>query len=620
MKVRLQDLHAETLLKVLDGLGWGYAWFDPDLYLLARNDAFLRVNELPADRVTLKMPLQELIRFHAERGDYGKGDVTVLIDRQLSACRTGEPSLSERTTPDGCVVRVTLLPLADCGVLQLCEDVTNAHRTERLLHQSEERYDFAMRAINEGVYDWDITTDAIFYSERVHHAVGLEPGSLKTTYDWSARVHPDDLTVYQGAIIAHLKGETERLECDYRFRAQNGSWRWARQHGLALRDELGHAYRMIGSTGDITELKQAELELDRTREALEEQNRQLQAEIEAHRRSQATIEYLVDEIRSDHSFGEIIGRSPAFKHLTAQMELVAETDATVLILGETGTGKELVARTVHELSRRRDKPLIKVNCAALPHDLVESELFGHEKGAFTGATQLRRGRFELADSGSLFLDEVGELPLEAQAKLLRVLQEQEFERVGGSRSLRTDVRLMAATNQDLRRLVDRGQFRSDLYYRLNVFPLFIPPLRERREDIPLLIQHFLKRISRKIGKSLDGEAADFLDHAQRYDWPGNIRELENAVERAAILSQNGSLQLCEPLIMPMKATPTTAETRMLVAGQRLEEVERTHIQQVLSQTAGVIEGPHGAARVLGLKPSTLRARLRKLGIKRPSRS
>ena len=355
------------------------------------------------------------------------------------------------------------------------------------------------------------------------------------------------------------------------------------------------------------------LDLRRARRVLEEQNARLREEIEAHRRSKATIECLVDEIRSGHSSGEIVGESPALKRLLDQLDLVAPTDSTVLILGETGTGKELIARAIHSRSLRRERPLVKINCAALPRELVESELFGHEKGAFTGATQQRQGRFELADGGTLFLDEVSELPLEAQAKLLRVLQEQEFERVGGMRSVRTDVRLIAATNRELLQQVGAGAFRSDLYYRLNVFPLTLPPLRERRADIPHLLRHFLARAARKLGKRLDDASPACLEQAMAYGWPGNIRELENFVERAAILAMGTMLELPAPFTEPAGATlkpgvvPRSQET--------LEDIERSHILRVLEQTQWVIEGERGAARVLGLNPSTLRGRLRKLGVR-----
>ena len=359
------------------------------------------------------------------------------------------------------------------------------------------------------------------------------------------------------------------------------------------------------------------LALRQARRALEEQNARLREEIEAHHRSQATVACLVDEIQSSHNFGEIVGESPALTRLLDQVERVAATDSTVLILGETGTGKELIARAIHRRGLRRERPLLKINCAALPRELVESELFGHEKGAFTGATQQRRGRFELADGGTLLLDEVSELPLEAQAKLLRVLQEQEFERVGGTRSLRTDVRLIAATNRDLLQQVGAGAFRPDLYYRLNVFPLTLPPLRERREDIPRLLRHFLARAARKLGKPLEDAAPAFLEHAMAYDWPGNVRELENFVERAAILAQGTLLEVAEPFFAP-SGRPAPQANVVPRSLETLQDIERSHLLRALEQTRWVIEGERGAARVLGLNPSTLRGRLRKLGLRKNS--
>jgi transcriptional regulator with GAF, ATPase, and Fis domain len=336
----------------------------------------------------------------------------------------------------------------------------------------------------------------------------------------------------------------------------------------------------------------------------------LRREIEAHRKSRSTIKYLVEEIRSDRD--AMIGESPAWQRVIAQIAQVAPTASTVLIQGETGTGKELVARAIHERSPRRERPLVKVNCAALPRDLVESELFGHEKGAFTGATQQRRGRFELADGGTLFLDEAGELPLETQAKLLRVLQEREFERVGGTRSLRTDVRVIAATNRDLHAQVEAGTFRSDLYYRLNVFPIVVPPLRERRDDIPGLVRHFAAKAARKLGRTLDAVSPAFVEQASAGAWPGNIRELENFVERAMIMSNGAVLDATD---LPPAATP---EKKPVVAAEdaTLAAMERTHIRRVLELTSWVIEGQRGAARILGLRPSTLRNRLRKLGIRK----
>ncbi len=327
----------------------------------------------------------------------------------------------------------------------------------------------------------------------------------------------------------------------------------------------------------------------------------LRREIEGHRKSKATIHALVEDMAAGRD--AMVGDSPALQRVCAQIAQVSGTDSTVLLQGETGTGKELVARAIHAGSRRAERALIKLNCAALPRELVESELFGHEKGAFTGAVQQRRGRFELADGGTLFLDEVGELPLEAQAKLLRVLQDGEFERLGGAQSLRTDVRLIAATNRDLRAEVEAGRFRADLYYRLNVVPIALPALRQRRDDVPALVRHFACRMARKLGRPADAISPAFIEWARGYDWPGNIRELENLVERA--------------LIMGDGHTPPEAPGRPQ-GGSSLEDVERAHILRVLQEAGWKIEGAAGAARILGLNPSTLRARMRKLGIRKPS--
>jgi DNA-binding NtrC family response regulator len=334
----------------------------------------------------------------------------------------------------------------------------------------------------------------------------------------------------------------------------------------------------------------------------------LRREIEAHRRSKATIRALVEETAERDP---LLGTSPALQRVREQIGQVAPTDSTVLIQGETGTGKELAARAIHAGSARRERPLIKVNCAALPRELVESELFGHERGAFTGATQQRRGRFELAHGGTLFLDEIGELPPEAQAKLLRVLQEREFERIGGSRTLRVDVRVVAATNRDLHAEVAAGRFRADLYFRLNVFPIVLPPLRHMREDIPRLLEHFVATTARRLGRTVSGISPGFVDRARGYDWPGNVRELENLVERALITSKDGMLEASS-----LSAIAPSAPRPESMAEGTLEEVERAHILRVLDGTAWRIEGDGGAACKLGLHPSTLRGRMRKLGIRK----
>jgi formate hydrogenlyase transcriptional activator len=331
--------------------------------------------------------------------------------------------------------------------------------------------------------------------------------------------------------------------------------------------------------------------------------------------------YLRDEIRQAHGFDEIIGRSPALLRTLQGVELVAGTESTVLILGETGTGKELVARAIHARSRRAGRPLIKVNCAAIPAGLVESELFGHERGAFTGATAQRAGRFELADGGTLFLDEVGELPLEAQVKLLRVLQEREFERVGGSRTLRTDVRVIAATNRDLLAEVAIGSFRQDLYYRLNVFPVALPALRERPEDIELIALHCLQRHARRAGRETPALPVETVERLRRYSWPGNVRELENVIERALILSPGNVLEIDPSLLERVPGVPVAAPSQAAAAApdsSNLADVERRHLLRALERCGWVIEGPRGAAQQLGLHPNTLRGRLKKLGLRRPT--
>ncbi len=325
--------------------------------------------------------------------------------------------------------------------------------------------------------------------------------------------------------------------------------------------------------------------------------------------------YLQEEIKAVHNFDEIVGRSAALADVLRQVSQVAPTDASVLITGETGTGKELIARAIHSHSNRRDKPLIKVNCAALPTGLVESELFGHEKGAFSGAIARRIGRFELAGGGTIFLDEIGEVPLDVQVKLLRVLQEREFERVGGSSSIRADVRVIAATNRDLGKMVREGKFREDLFFRLNVFPIHLPPLRERADDVALLVQFLLSKFANRVGKRIDGVTADTLERLRGYCWPGNIRELENVLERAVILSQ-GPLVEVPPtaLIQPAGSIASISGP----ASGSLEDVERAHMLSTLKARKWVIDGPDGAARVLDMHPNTLRSRMKKLGITRPA--
>jgi formate hydrogenlyase transcriptional activator len=322
--------------------------------------------------------------------------------------------------------------------------------------------------------------------------------------------------------------------------------------------------------------------------------------------------YLEDEIRSERLFEDIIGRSAALRRVLREIETVAPTDSTVLISGETGSGKELVARAIHTLSTRNPHAFVKLNCAAIPTGLLESELFGHEKGAFTGAISQRIGRFELANRGTVFLDEIGEIPLELQPKLLRVLQEREFERLGSARTLRTDARLIAATNRDLAALADEQKFRQDLFYRLNVFPINVPPLRERREDIPTLVRHFAQQFSRRMNKTIETIPSETMAALSDYEWPGNIRELQNLIERAVILSSGPTLDI-PVTALSKRVTPAVRDAE----AETLEDADRRHIVAALEGTHWVIAGPNGAAARLGLKRSTLQFRMRKLGIVRP---
>jgi len=398
---------------------------------------------------------------------------------------------------------------------------------------------------------------------------------------------------------AFTDGEVHRKD-DEVFWRRDGTSLPVEYVSTPIRDEDGELAGAVVSFIDITRRKQQQEALERALEEVKALKDRLEHE----------NKYLQEEIRVEHNFEEIIGNSGALKRVLSRLEKVADTDATVMVTGETGVGKELFARAVHHSSRRSERAFVKVNCAALPQNLIESELFGHERGSFTGATAKRIGRFELADGGTLFLDEIGELPLELQAKLLRVLQEGELERVGGNRTISVDVRIIAATNRDLMKAMEGGTFRDDLYYRLSVFPVEVPALRDRREDIPLLVSYFVKKYATAMGKRIDHVPDDAQRSLQGYDWPGNVRELENIIERGVILSTRGVLCVDEAIsIHP----PQEVSTR---ARRTLESVEREHIVEVLDLCEWMVQGPKGAARILDMHPNTLRSRMKKLGIEK----
>ncbi len=423
---------------------------------------------------------------------------------------------------------------------------------------------------------------------------------------WVDGVHPEDvehcLRTYEAAF-----DQRKRFTMEYRMRRADAVYRWLIDHGTPRFSASGEFLGYIGSCLDITDRKESEAALVHAHDALEtayaEVNR-LKIQLEEEN------VYLQEEIKLQHNFGEIVGHSDSLKHVLFKIEQVAPTDSTVLIMGETGTGKELVAHAIHTASLRSDRPMVKVNCAALSASLIESELFGHEKGAFTGAIARKIGRFELADGATLFLDEIGELSLELQVKLLRVIQEGELERLGGTKTLKVDVRVIAATNRNLTEQVSKGFFREDLWYRLNVFPITVPPLRQRREDIPMLVEHFTQTFARKIGKTINSIAPSTMNALCHYSWPGNVRELANLIERAVINSHGGVLRVQEQL----SAANGQAED---TPNRTLEEMERDYIVRVLEDRSWKIEGPKGAALVLGLNPSTLRTRMSKLGIIKP---
>ena len=434
---------------------------------------------------------------------------------------------------------------------------------------------------------FDFETEDQYFDYMANHFMPSAFKDLILTFDGNKSVFEREIE------IVSAKGEHKMLKVK-RVLLPGSEYNWSKS---------------LISCVDITEQKRAEEGL---RNALGEVKKLKE-------RLEAENFYLQQEIKQDHNFEDIVSKSALFKHVLEKIEQVADTDATVLILGESGTGKELIARGIHSVSNRSTRPLVKVNCAALPANLIESELFGHEKGAFTGALTQKIGRFELANGGTLFLDEIGEMPIELQSKLLRVLQEGEFERVGGSKTIRVDVRIIAATNRELDVSVNNKEFRADLYYRLNVFPIHSPALRDRKEDIPVLVNHFCKKYGTKFGKKITSVPKSVLDTLTMYDWPGNVRELENIIERGLIVSKTNALEIGDwlPNISGDKKNSQPASKEVKTSTDKsLEEVERQHILEVLTKANWKIRGENGAAKALQINPTTLEARMKKLGIVR----
>ncbi|MDE3108857.1 MAG: sigma 54-interacting transcriptional regulator, partial [Acidobacteriota bacterium] len=488
---------------------------------------------------------------------------------------------------------VTITALRDpngklLGFSKITRDLTERKRAEEALRRSEAQ----LRAIFEYSPDAIIGTDS-------HGKIVEVNGQVEKFFGYER---------------SELIGKPIEILIPERFRDKHPNYRADYRHAPRTRP-MGIGLQLFGLRKDGTEFPidimlspvdtpEGKMVLSVIRDLSEK--KRAQEELERREREKR---YLEEELYTEHRFEDIIGDSPALKKVLKQVETVAATDVTVLILGETGTGKDLIARAIHELSSRAEHSLVKLNCAAIPTGLLESELFGHEKGSFTGAIAQKIGRLELAHQGSFFLDEVGELPLELQPKILRALQEKEFERVGGTRTIPVDVRLIAATNRDLGQMVKDRQFRGDLYYRLRVFPIVLPPLRERREDIPLLVRYFVSKHARSMDRRIETIPDEIMRSLVRWEWPGNIRELENFVERSVILTKGSTLRApISELEMPSEIPHDP--------GASLESAEREHILRILRGAKGVIAGPNGAAARLGLKRTTLNSKLKKLGIER----
>jgi formate hydrogenlyase transcriptional activator len=440
-----------------------------------------------------------------------------------------------------------------------------------------------------------------FWNQRWHDYTGLSPEAVRG-WGWQDAIHPEDLKEitdkWLGFLASGQSGEVEG-----RLRRFDGVYRWFLFRAEPLRDKSGNIVNWYGTDTDIDDRKRAEGELEKAFEEIKRLKDRLHDE-------NVVLREQIDQVSM---FEEIVGSSPALKTVLSSILKVAPTDSTVLIMGETGTGKELIARAIHKGSQRAGQTFITVNCGAIPPSLIASELFGHEKGAFTGALQRRQGRFELAHSGTIFLDEIGELPAETQIALLRVLQERQFERVGGNRALSTDVRVIAATNRDLAAAIASGTFRADLFYRLNVFPIHVPPLRNRKEDIPMLVEYFVKRYAEKARKQISKIDKNTLRLCQSYPWPGNIRELQNIIERSVILCTGDTFWIEEAWLSSPDALGTKPSGPLT---ENLQNYERGLIESALAESIGKIAGPNGAAAKLGIPPSTLHLKIKQLNIKK----
>ena len=473
----------------------------------------------------------------------------------------------------------------------LKDTVETLKETNEALAKSEAYLAEAQALSQTGSFGWNVDTGELLWSDETFQIFGYDRALKPTVERVLERVHPEDLRRVEENL--DVASNSENLDMEHRLAMPDGSVKMVHVLGHARRGAAGLEF--IGAVTDITTVRKAFDEIRALRDQLYKENVALREEIDITR-----------------MFEEIVGSSPALQSVLSRVAKVAPADSTVLITGETGTGKELIARAIHKRSGRSSRAFVSLNCAAIPRDLIASELFGHEKGAFTGATQRRVGRFESAEGGTIFLDEVGELPAEMQIALLRVLQEREFQRVGGNESFKTNARVVAATNRDLQGAIVEGRFREDLFYRLNVFPIEVPPLRERKEDIPLLVQYFAERYASKAGKNITSINKKSMEALQSYTWPGNIRELQNVIERSVVICDTDTLFVDESWLG--RRTPASVEGTALPLTEKLSVQERQMIEAALADSNGRVSGPRGAAAKLGIPQSTLDSKIKALKI------
>jgi PAS domain S-box-containing protein len=505
------------------------------------------------------------------------GDIQYRVDHPKHGERTMH-SIGEPVFENG---KVTLL-------IGNTLDITEQENALQELRRRKAYMDQGEALGHTGSFGWNLATGELIWSDETFRILGYERTAKPTLDVVFKRVHPEDLSLVQRVIENAKAGES--LDFEHRLLLPNGSVKHVHVIGHPLTSDSTNEVELVGTVMDVTARKKAFEEIKTLRDELQRENIVLR-----------------EELGKTSMFEEVIGTSAVLQMVLARAAKVAPTDSTVLIMGETGTGKELIARAIHKRSKRSERPFISVNCAAVPSSLIMSELFGHEKGAFTGAVQRRLGRFELAEGGTIFLDEVGDLPMETQIALLRVLQEREFERVGGTGVLRVDVRVISATNRDLQAAIADGAFRSDLYYRLNVFPINLPPLRERKEDVPLLVNYFVDRYATRAGKKIKHIQKKALEVLQEYSWPGNVRELQNVIERSLIIGETNEFSIDKSWVANEPQLPAAAATDR-------NANERKRIEVALKQSNGKISGAHGAAAKLGMPPSTLESKIRSLKI------